>query len=161
MKSYKEIFNKAEATLRSQSKCSEEEFNSNFAEYQNYETQIFSDNDCFNKLILTVFYSGFKAETVDNKLDVIKNYFILTALIVAVLFRMTGGVMLKLQPLWLFVLGFLFAVPIPILVYPVNHVIADSSLYLTVFLFAVFIEGSIIVLRFLQIIISKFKSNPL
>ena len=94
-------------------------------------------------------------------LDVIKNYFILTALIVAVLFRMTYGRKIKLQPVVLFVVGFLFAIPIPILVYPVNHVIADSSLYLTVFLFAVFIEGSIIVLRFLQIIISKFKSNPL
>lgn len=72
---------------------------------------------------------------------------ILISLGIAILFRMASAPKIKFQPLGLFVLGFLFAIPIPVLVYPVNHAIADSSVYLTVFLFAVFVEAGLIALQ--------------
>lgn len=72
---------------------------------------------------------------------------ILISLGLAILFRMASAPKIKFQPLGLFVPGFLFAIPIPVLVYPVNHAIADSSVYLTVFLFAVFVEAGVIALQ--------------
>ena len=75
MKSYEEIFGKVEATLKRQSKLSEEDFNSNFDKYKIYKDRNFSDADYFNILIEIIFYSGFRAETVDKKMDIIKKHF--------------------------------------------------------------------------------------
>lgn len=75
MKPYKEIFSKVEVTLRNQSKLSEMDFNSHFGKFKTYENRSLSDADYFNTLIQIVFYSGFKAETVSKKLDVIKTHF--------------------------------------------------------------------------------------
>lgn len=75
MISYKEIFCKVESTLKSQSKLSDEEFDIRFGEYKNYENRNLSDGEYFDILTQVVFYSGFKAETVTKKLDVIKYHF--------------------------------------------------------------------------------------
>lgn len=72
MKSYKEIFDKVEASLKKESKLSEEDFNSCSDYYK--APQNFSDADYFNILTEIIFYSGFRAETVDKKMVVIKKH---------------------------------------------------------------------------------------
>jgi DNA-3-methyladenine glycosylase I len=75
MSFYHEIFNKVEETLKQQSKLSEENFNSRFGEYKSYKSRSYSDEDYYKILIEIIFYSGFRAETVDNKMDTIKKHF--------------------------------------------------------------------------------------
>jgi DNA-3-methyladenine glycosylase I len=43
--------------------------------FKTFSTSSFSDDEVFWKLILVAFYSGFRAATVTNKLDVIKRHF--------------------------------------------------------------------------------------
>ena len=74
MSFYHEIFNKVEETLKQQSKLSEENFNSRFGEYKSYKSRSYSDEDYYKILIEIIFYSGFRAETVDNKMDSIKKH---------------------------------------------------------------------------------------
>lgn len=74
MKPYNEIFGKAEACLKRQSMLSEEDFNSQFREYKAYNDQHFTDADYYKILTAIVFYSGFRAETVDNKMSVIEKH---------------------------------------------------------------------------------------
>lgn len=60
------------------------------------------------------------------------------------------GKEIRLQTVMLFAIGFLFTIIVPILAYPVNHAITESSLYLTVFLLAVLVEGFIYLRGFLN-----------
>ena len=43
--------------------------------FKTFSTSSFSDDEVFWKLVLVAFYSGFRAATVTNKLDVIKRHF--------------------------------------------------------------------------------------
>jgi len=72
---YKDIFNKIEATLKKQSFLSDEDFDAVFGEYKDISGWISSENDYFKLITETIFYSGFRAEIVANKLDIIENYF--------------------------------------------------------------------------------------
>jgi len=72
---YDDVFCKIESTLRSQSKLSNEEFDIQFGRYKEYANRDLSDDEYFEILTNVPFYSGFKAETVTNKLDVIKYHF--------------------------------------------------------------------------------------
>jgi DNA-3-methyladenine glycosylase I len=71
---YKEVFNKAEQTLKNISSLSESDFKKAFNEYRFQELRILSDNEYYLMLVDIVFYSGFKAETVTKKLDVIHDH---------------------------------------------------------------------------------------
>jgi len=71
---YKEIFTNIEATLRKVSSHSEDEFNSSFGSYKNYENQILSDDEYYDNLVEVIFYSGFKASTVSQMLPTIKKH---------------------------------------------------------------------------------------
>lgn len=75
MKPYKELFNKAEDTLRSQSKLTMREFDSRIGNFKTYGSRLLSDDEYFDTLVKIIFYSGFKAETVTSRLDIIKNHF--------------------------------------------------------------------------------------
>ncbi len=75
MKPYKEIFSKVEAILRRQSKLSKEEFDSHFGGFKNYEQRNLSNGAYFDILVKCIFYSGFKSETVDEKMEKIETYF--------------------------------------------------------------------------------------
>jgi len=75
MKPYKELFNKAEDTLRSQSKLTMQEFDSRIGKFKTYGGRLLSDNDYFDRLVKVIFYSGFKAEIVTAKLGIIGNHF--------------------------------------------------------------------------------------
>lgn len=72
---YKDIFSKVESGLEEYCFLSAEEFITKFGYYKTYENQILSDADYYERLIEVIFYSGFKAETVDSKMSVIKSYF--------------------------------------------------------------------------------------
>ena len=75
MKSYKELFKGVENTLRSQSKLTLADFDSRIGKFKNYAGRLLSDNEYFDILIKVVFYSGFKAETVTDRLEIIKRHF--------------------------------------------------------------------------------------
>jgi 3-methyladenine DNA glycosylase len=75
MTSYNDIFSKAESSLQDYCFLSEEDFKKNFGYYKTYESQDLTDSQYYERLVEVIFYSGFKAETVDNKMPVIKSYF--------------------------------------------------------------------------------------
>jgi len=75
MQKYKEIFNQIETTLRNVSALSRELFDSRFGEFKDYENQSLSNDEYFSRMVAIIFYSGFRAETVTKKLDVIVSHF--------------------------------------------------------------------------------------
>jgi DNA-3-methyladenine glycosylase I len=72
---YKDIFFKAESSLRDYCSLSEDDFKKNFGYYKTYENQDLKDSQYYERLVEVIFYSGFKAETVDKKMSIIKSYF--------------------------------------------------------------------------------------
>lgn len=70
MTDYKKIFSRIESSVREMSLNQ-----SAFDEFKNFESRHLSDNDYFKILVLIIFYSGFKAETVTNKISVIQKHF--------------------------------------------------------------------------------------
>ncbi|WP_094226857.1 DNA-3-methyladenine glycosylase I [Methanolobus psychrotolerans] len=72
---YNHIFNKVEPSLKNHCSLSEDKFKDNFGYYKSFETQNLSDAEYYKRLVEVIFYSGFKAETVTNKMSIIKSYF--------------------------------------------------------------------------------------
>jgi len=69
------IFQRVYRTLCKYSDYSEEEFEDKFEVYKNYEDRIMSDNDYYRAIVEIIFYSGFKASTVDKYLERIHMHF--------------------------------------------------------------------------------------
>jgi len=77
MKDYKAIFDKVESTLISigSRNLPSEKIRANLDEYKYLESGTFSDAEYYWILVYVVFYSGFRAATVNTKLDLIRKYF--------------------------------------------------------------------------------------
>ena len=71
---YIDIFSKVEESLRKYSGLSDQSFDDKYSSYKNLTFNQRTDNEYFQILKLIVFYSGFKADTVTKKLDVINNH---------------------------------------------------------------------------------------
>lgn len=69
------IFSMVEQTLRKNSGLSELAFTDKYSKFNDLKFAKRNDNEYFNILKLIVFYSGFKAEIVTKKLDVINKHF--------------------------------------------------------------------------------------
>lgn len=69
------IFQRVYDTLYSNSSYTKMEFDEKFDLYKNYENKVMSNNDYYQMLVDIIFYSGFKASTVDKYLDTIHTYF--------------------------------------------------------------------------------------
>ena len=72
---YNSIFNKAELTLKQHSWFTEKEFQDVYGRFKTFETKIRSDDEYFEMLTMIVFYSGFKAATVESKEKIILSHF--------------------------------------------------------------------------------------
>lgn len=72
---YNSIFHMAELTLKQHSWFTEMEFQDTYGRFKAFETKIRSDDEYFEMLIMIVFYSGFKAATVENKDKIILSHF--------------------------------------------------------------------------------------
>lgn len=72
---YNLLFNKAELTLKQHSWFTENEFQHVYGRFKNFETKVRSDDEYFEMLTMIVFYSGFKAATVENKEKIILGHF--------------------------------------------------------------------------------------
>ncbi len=71
---YIKIFNKVEQTLRQNSGLSDQQFADKYSNFRNLTFRNRTDNEYFDIIKLIIFYSGFKAETVTNKLDIINKH---------------------------------------------------------------------------------------
>lgn len=69
------IFKNVYTTLQKQSMYSEEEFNNKFDLYKEYKNRIMHDNDYYQLLVNIIFYSGFRAATVEKYLERIHIHF--------------------------------------------------------------------------------------
>lgn len=69
------IFNGVYRTLYMHSKYSEKEFEEEFEEYKHYKNRVMSDNDYYQSIVDVIFYSGFKAATVEKYLGRIHEHF--------------------------------------------------------------------------------------
>jgi len=74
---YRTVFEKVESALvqAAAQNAPEENVRANLARFKYIETKIFSDDDYFRVLIYVPFYSGFRAETVNQRISVIQKYF--------------------------------------------------------------------------------------
>ena len=77
MTDYKYIFDKTEASLISfgSQNVPEKTIRDSLDKFKKVGTKTFTDSEYFQILMVIPFYSGFRAETVNNKLDVITGYF--------------------------------------------------------------------------------------
>jgi DNA-3-methyladenine glycosylase I len=77
MRDYKAIFEKVESALISAGSHNlrTDKIFANLEEFKDLEGRAFSDSDYYRILISVVFYSGFRAETVTVRLDLIRKYF--------------------------------------------------------------------------------------
>lgn len=77
MKNYKAIFDALEATLFEigSRKVSLERILAELEPSKHVEGRRFTDDECYRKLVHIVFYSGFKAQTVTDKIHVIDRHF--------------------------------------------------------------------------------------
>ncbi|MHC1731949.1 MAG: DNA-3-methyladenine glycosylase I [Bacteroidales bacterium] len=69
------IFRRVQETLYINSSYTKIEFDKKFDIYKNYENKAMNNNDYYQVLVDIIFYSGFKASTVDKYLDTIHLYF--------------------------------------------------------------------------------------
>jgi len=74
MTNYKNIFDKAEKSLREYSKLSEDTFEQHFGRFKGFGNKSRTDRKYFEMLVLIIFYSGFKASTIESKEHVILNH---------------------------------------------------------------------------------------
>lgn len=74
-KSLNDIFNAVYTTLVSHSDYSQEEFDKKFDIYKHYEKRVLIDEQYFRLLVEIIFYSGFRASTVNKYLDRIHLHF--------------------------------------------------------------------------------------
>lgn len=70
-----DIFNKIHTTLRETTELSNTEFDAKFGIYKMYENRSLTDNQYYSILVDVIFYSGFKAATVDKYIKNIHNHF--------------------------------------------------------------------------------------
>lgn len=75
MTNYKEIFEKVESSLKNYSTLSESEFEDVYGRFKLFENIELRDDEYFQKLIMIIFYSGFRSTTVTNKGNVILGHF--------------------------------------------------------------------------------------
>jgi len=77
MKDYKAIFEKVESTLISVGSANlyADKIRANLDEFKHLEGKVFSDADYYWILVYVVFYAGFRAATVNAKLNSIRQYF--------------------------------------------------------------------------------------
>lgn len=75
MVAYKEIFYNIEQSLKKRSHFSETEFQAVFGSYKHYENKTRTDEEVFQLLVMVIFYSGFRAATVEGKKAAIFNHF--------------------------------------------------------------------------------------
>lgn len=71
---YIDIFQKVEKTLKNNSGLSYQQFADRYSNFRNLTFTERTDDEYFNIIKLIIFYSGFKAETVTNKLDIINKH---------------------------------------------------------------------------------------
>lgn len=71
---YIDIFSKIEESLRKNSGLSEQSFNDRYSSFRNLTFNQRTNDQYFQILKLIVFYSGFKADTVNKKLDIINSH---------------------------------------------------------------------------------------
>lgn len=64
---YKGIFIKAENSLKKYSCFSEIQFASNYGKYKLFENRVQIDQEIYRLLVMIIFYSGFRASTVELK----------------------------------------------------------------------------------------------
>jgi DNA-3-methyladenine glycosylase I len=69
------IFQRISKTLISNSAYTEKEFEDKFNIYKSFENRTMSNNDYYRIIVDIVFYSGFRASTVEKYIDVIHAYF--------------------------------------------------------------------------------------
>jgi 3-methyladenine DNA glycosylase len=69
------IFQRVYKTLYTHSEYSEKEFDEKFSSFKDYENRIMSDDDYYRLLVDIIFYSGFRAATVDKYLERIHMHF--------------------------------------------------------------------------------------
>jgi len=70
-----EIFQAVRSTLQKNSAYSDLEFKNYFEPFMHYENRVLSDNEYFRLLVDVIFYSGFKASTVNKYLERIHTHF--------------------------------------------------------------------------------------
>jgi len=75
MKDYKAIFEKVESTLISHSTLDADTIRERLEKFKHLEGRILSDSEYYRVLVHVVFYSGFRAATVNAKLEVIDGHF--------------------------------------------------------------------------------------
>lgn len=75
MFNYKDVFNKIENKIKEISTLSSEEFEKEFGSFKSAKDKLNNDSEVFDLLTRTPFYAGMKANTVDNKLPIIKKHF--------------------------------------------------------------------------------------
>lgn len=77
MKDYKAIFEKVESTLIrvGSANLSTDRIRANLDEFKHLEGKAFSDADYYWILVYVIFYAGFRAATVNDKLNLIRRYF--------------------------------------------------------------------------------------
>lgn len=74
-KQLKEIFNSLESTIYSESEISESKLDKVFNNFKNIKKKPRDDEEYFKMLVSVTFYSGFKAKTVDDKMEDIQKTF--------------------------------------------------------------------------------------
>ena len=68
---YKDIFDKAEKTLRQQSWFLDTDFDHQYGQFKEFEKRKRTDQEVFEMLTMIIFYSGFRASTVESKKGII------------------------------------------------------------------------------------------
>ena len=71
MTDYKSIFEEAEKTLKKQSWFSEMEFDGQYGHFKKIENKKRTNQEIFELLVMIIFYSGFRATTIEQKEKVI------------------------------------------------------------------------------------------
>ena len=74
MTDYKSIFEEAEKTLKRQSWFSEVEFDAQYGHFKKIENKKRTDQEVFELLVMIIFYSGFRATTIEQKEKIILGY---------------------------------------------------------------------------------------
>lgn len=75
MINYKDIFEKAEKTLKKETWFSEAEFEQQYGLFKEFGNKKRTDQELFELLIMIIFYSGFRASTVESKVKIILAHF--------------------------------------------------------------------------------------
>ena len=75
MTDYNDIFKQTESTLRKYSTFSDSEFDDVYGRFKLFGNKKRTDDDYFEMLVMIIFYSGFKASTVENKERIILGHF--------------------------------------------------------------------------------------